>query len=378
MACQNDCARQKRPVHMLRTFFILVLCSTALNAAPKLVDVFVSRQDGFFGYRIPAIVTASDGSMVAFAEGRKNSMSDPGFAKQEVSLVTKRSTNNGATWSAMKIIETPDKFGSAGNPAPVLDRDTKRIWLFYLRCKPQRSAVKTSRPGTDDTQLGLRWSDDNGLTWSERLDITSVSRDMSSTNWKSTVVGPAGVIQDRNGRVIAPAWKLLPWQNFAIFSEDHGKTWARGGFVPGNEGGDESQLVELADGRILMDTRQGGKGLHRWFSTSNDGGKTWSTRRAGLEVTPVCCAIQRWTLKSAGDDKNRIVWTGPKGPGRSNLVARISYNECETFGPEHMLYEGPAGYSCLSKLNDGSMGVLFEREKSHFISFIKLAAGSLD
>jgi sialidase-1 len=278
----------------------------------------------------------------------------------------------------MQIIEDPGALWSAANPAPILDRDTKRIWLFYLRCKPERSAVKTSRPGTDDTQLGLRWSDDNGLTWSDRIDLTSVSRDLNSTNWKSTVVGPAGVIQDRGGRLIAPAWKLLPWQNFAIFSEDHGKTWQRGGFVPGDEGGDESMLLELADGRLLMDTRQGGKGTHRWFSTSADGGKTWSARRPGLEVTPVCCAIKRWTLKSAGDDKNRIVWTGPKGPGRSNLVARVSYDESKTFGPEHMLYEGSAGYSCLSKLNDGTMGVLFEREKSHFISLLQLPARSLD
>jgi hypothetical protein len=260
----------------------------------------------------------------------------------------------------------------------VLDRDTKRVWLFYLRGKPGRSAVKTARPGTDDIQLALRWSDDNGVTWSKRIDLTTVSRDMSSTNWQGTVVGPGGAIQDRTGRLIAPAWKVFPWQNFAIFSEDHGKTWQRGGFVPGDEVCDESQLVELADGKTLIDMRQGGKGTHRWLATSSDGGKTWSKRRPGLEVSPVCCAIERWTLKSAGDDKNRVVWTGPKGPGRSNLVARVSYDECQTFGLEHILCEGSAAYSDLCKMKDGSMGVLFERENYKLISFIKLPPRSLD
>jgi sialidase-1 len=357
---------------------ICLLACVAAQAAPKPVDVFVSGQDGFFGYRIPAIQTAADGSLLAFAEGRKNNMSDPGMPKQEVHLVMKRSTDGGLTWSAMKTIEKPDELGSAANPVPVLDRDTKRIWLLYLRSKPGRSVVKTARPGSDDIQLESRWSDDNGVTWTGPIDLTSVSRDMSSTNWKGTVVGPGGAIQDRKGRLIAPAWKLLPWQNLAIFSEDHGKTWQRGGFVPGEEVCDESQLVELADGKVLFDMRQGGKGTHRWLATSSDGGKTWSKRRPGLEVTPVCCAIERWTLKSAGDDKNRIVWVGPKGPGRSNLVARVSYDECKTFGHEHMLCEGSTAYSDLCTLKDGSMGVLFERENYKFISFIKLPPKSLD
>ncbi|MGZ4963828.1 MAG: sialidase family protein [Limisphaerales bacterium] len=365
-------------MHKLKIAFLAIIACASINAAPKPVDVYVSGTDGYAGYRIPAIETAADGSLLAFAEGRKNNMADPGFPKQTVDLVVKRSTNNGTSWSAMKVIEAPGELWSAGNPAPILDRDTKRIWLLYLRSKPERSAVKTARPGTDDVQLAARWSDDNGVTWSDRIDLTSVSRNLSDTNWKSTVVGPAGVIQDRKGRFVAPAWKLLPWQHLAIYSEDHGKTWHRGDFVPGNEGGDESQAVELADGRILMDMRQGGKGPHRWFSTSSDGGKTWSKCRPGLEVTPVCCAIKRWTLQSAGDDKNRILWTGPKGPGRSNLVARVSYDECETFGPEHMLYEGPAAYSSITLLKDKSAGILLEREKYHLISFIKLEPKSLD
>jgi hypothetical protein len=359
------------------TALLTFACAIA-NAGPQTVDVFTSGQDGFFAYRIPALQTASDGSLLAFAEGRKNSMSDPGYPKQEISLVMKRSTDGGSTWSAMTIIENPVPFGSAANPAAVLDRNTKRIWLFYIRCKPGRRATKTARPGTDDTQIALRWSDDNGVNWSDRIDITSVSRDMSSTNWNSTVVGPGGAIQDHTGRLIAPAWKTMPWQNLAIFSEDHGKTWQRGGFIPGDEVCDESQVVELADGKILIDDRQGGKGTHRWFSTSSDGGRTWSKRRPGLEAPPVCCAIERWTMKSAGDDKNRIVWTGPKGPGRSNFVARVSYDECQTFGPEHMLYQGSAAYSDLCKLKDGSMGVLFERDKYTLISFVKLTPGSLD
>jgi len=79
-------------------------------------------------------------------------------------------------------------------------------------------------------------------------------------------------------------------------------------------------------------------------------------------VTPVCCAIERYTLKSAGDDRDRIVWTGPVGPGRNKLVVRTSYDEGQTFTNERRISDEPAAYSDLSILKDKSVGVLWERE----------------
>ena len=46
---------------------------------PIHVDVFVSGTDGYFAYRIPAIETSPDGSLLAFAEARKYNLDDPGF-----------------------------------------------------------------------------------------------------------------------------------------------------------------------------------------------------------------------------------------------------------------------------------------------------------
>lgn len=40
--------------------------------------VFVSGEDGYHTYRIPAIVRANDGALLAFCEGRKNGTSDHG------------------------------------------------------------------------------------------------------------------------------------------------------------------------------------------------------------------------------------------------------------------------------------------------------------
>jgi sialidase-1 len=340
------------------------------------VDVYTSGEDGYQIYRIPAIETALDGSLLAFAEARKYGGSDPGYGKQDIDLVLKRSTDGGRTWSPMKIIEDPGELWSAANPTTIVDRQTARVWVIYLRSKPERSTA-TSRPGTDDMQTLARSSADHGLTWSEPIDLTQVARDDHDPTWQASVVGPGGAIQMRSGRLVAPVWKVKPYGVFAIFSDDHGQTWQRGALAPGDRGGNEDQLVELADGRLLLDIRQSG-GPHRWVATSEDGGQTWSAPRAGEAVTPVACAIERLTLQSAGDDRNRILWTGPRGPGRKTLVARISEDEGQTFPAERLIADEPAAYSDLTLLPDKSAGVLWERGNYRFITFTRLSLEFLE
>ncbi|NTW37799.1 MAG: exo-alpha-sialidase [Syntrophobacteraceae bacterium] len=360
----------KRFWNVLFSFVFTVATAVASESPLKHVDVFVSGKDGYTGYRIPAIETAPDGSLLAFAEARKFNMSDPGGKGQEIDLVLKRSTDGGATWSAMKIIEHSGEYWSSSNPATVVDRQNGRIWVFYLRCKPGRGS-REARPGTDDASNMARYSDDNGVTWSEPIDQTRVAREMADAQWRISVPGPGGAIQDRKGRLIVPMWRFAPWGSFAMFSEDHGRTWQRGELMPGSREGDEDQLVELADGRILFDIRQQ-RGPHRWQTLSSDGGRTWSEPRPGQPVTPVCCAIESYTRKSAGDDRDRILWTGPLGPGRKKLVVRTSYDDGQTFTNERVITEEPAAYSDLTILKDSSVGVLWERGGYAFITFTLL------
>jgi len=366
-----------KSVRFLSLSLVLTVAAVAWGQQPPAhVDVFFSGKDGYAGYRIPAIETAADGTILAFAEARKYNLSDPGGKGNEIDLVLKRSTDGGASWSAMKVIEHSGEFWSSANPATVVDRQNGRIWVFYLRCKPGRGSAE-ARPGTDDATNLARYSDDHGATWSEPIDQTNVARDMTDSQWRISVPGPGGAIQDRQGRLIVPMWRFAPYGAFAIFSEDRGCTWQRGRQVPAKQGGNEDQLVELADGRILLDIRQHG-GPHRWMALSSDGGRTWSEPRPGQPVTPVCCAIERYTLKSAGDDRDRILWTGPLGPGRNKLVVRTSYDEGQKFANERLIADEPAAYSDLSVLKDKSVGVLWERGNYRFITFTRLTREFLE
>ncbi len=362
-------------MHIQRFLPLAFLTVTTAFAAPTLtqVDVFTSGQDGYHTYRIPAIETAADGSLIAFAEARKYTREDPGFGRQDVDLVYKRSTDNGATWSKMAVLEDFGEEWSSANPATILDRTNGKLWVFYIRGRPKRSSL-TARPGSDDMANFARWSGDNGKTWSEPIDLTSVARDLKDPKWNVSIPGPGGAIQTSKGRLLIAFWEM-PYAAFTVYSDDHGQTWHRGQKVPTPKGplaGSENQVAELNDGRILLDMRQDEGVANRWFAESSDGGVTWTPARTGITVTAVACALERYV--PAGG-KARLLSTGPIGKERKHLVLRSSTDDGKTFGAGKTISTDFAAYSETTVLKDNSLGVLWERGTKtgyEFITFTRV------
>lgn len=324
------------------------------------VPVYTSGQEGYHTYRIPALQQTASGALLAFAEARKLNRYDAGTHDNEVHLVCKRSEDGGRTWSKLMLIEAPADHGSAANATPVLDRTTGRVWVHYLRCKLNRGA-HAARATTDDMQNFVRYSDDDGRSWSPARDLTSICRDMHDENWNVTVTGPGGsAIQNRDGRLIVPCWKI-PYGVFTLYSDDHGQSWQRSALVPQSDGS-ENQLVELEDGRILMDFRQGKQATaHRWQTISSDGGMTWSPPQPGQVVDKICCGMERWSLGLSPGDAPLIVWSGTKGPGRKDLVVRMSFDQGQTYPVEEMIGPGICAYSDLAALDGNDLGLLWEK-----------------
>ncbi|MBX3427124.1 MAG: exo-alpha-sialidase [Pirellulales bacterium] len=331
----------------------------------RAVDVFVGGV-GYANYRVPTLATALDGTLIALVEGRTGE--EPGFGG-DTDLVMKRSYDHGATWSALQVIESPRAFGEkVANPATLVDETNGRVWVLYNRYEGDLGTVD-SLPGTTNNTAWARYSDDSGATWSDAIDITAGAKDYD--NWNVVAFGPGSGIQARDGRLIVPSARWVNgWRSYAVYSDDQGMTWQRGDLTPGGNLSGEDSIVELADGSIRMDARSNNSGeVPRSNFISTDGGETWGAFIPGQTAVSVHAALQRYSLESEGDDHNRIMWTGPRGPDRNNLVVRTSYDEGNSYWRERLLYDGYSGYSDMTLLANDMTGVLFETNQARSITF---------
>ena len=128
------CSRREGcPAPLIHVLWIAILlpggaCSvspTPTLAEPDQKPIFVSGQDGYDTYRIPALLTTGQGTLLAFCEGRRGSRSDHG----DIDLLIRRSTDGGETWSRQEVI-WDDGGNTCGNPCPVVDQETGTIWLL--------------------------------------------------------------------------------------------------------------------------------------------------------------------------------------------------------------------------------------------------------
>ncbi|CAN0456884.1 unnamed protein product, partial [Hapterophycus canaliculatus] len=247
--------------------------------------VFQSGQDGYKCYRIPSVIKTNKGTLLAFAEGRVNGPGDAG----DIDLVMKRSTDHGKTWSKLTVVRDIEK--TAGNPCPVVDRETGRIVLVFCEMDSSEHHIMQ---GKSNRRVFTCYSDNDGTDWSEPVNITDAANPRSEYNWMASGPGVGIQIQHghHTGRMVIPFANSIDhdYGVHTIYSDDRGQTWHISELIPG--GCNESQLVEISNGRLLLNMRmqRNGKGK-RALSYSDDGGQTWGKLSHDDELTcPVCQA----------------------------------------------------------------------------------------
>ncbi len=323
---------------------------------PKTAAVFVSGTAGYHTYRIPSLIVSPKGTLLAFCEGRKTSRSDHG----DLDLVLRRSTDQGRTWEPMQLVyeEGGTRKVTIGNPCPVVDQSTGRIWLPFCR---------------DNDDVLLTYSDDDGLTWAKPRDITS---QVKRPGWSWYATGPGVGIQlkqgEHKGRLVIPCDHREAYNDktakmsHAFYSDDHGNTWKVGDAVAPHT--DECQVVELSDGQLEMNMRnywgrEGGRqDRHgkRAIAYSSDGGETWSDLRFDKTlIEPICQAsLIKINTDVPGD---WLLFSNPASKtDRHQLTVRLSTDGGDTWSASRLLHKGPAAYSCLCQMKDGTLGCLYE------------------
>ncbi len=368
---------------------ILAAIWVTASAAPDFHDVFTAGQDGYRSIRIPAVVVTTQGTVLAFAEGRAEA-SD----QAENDLVLKRSTDGGRTWSPLKVLQDDGRH-SLNNPTAVVERESGRVFLMYQRIpghlKEASRETATGYEGTNVYRNFLVWSDDDGLTWSSPRDVTrSTKRPVRATTVAS---GPGIGIQltrgPHAGRLLIPfnEGPFYQWNNFAVFSDDRGEKWrwgenVPGAFLPDERLGQRSQInevqfVELSDGSVRMNSRQFAGAKLRKTAISRDGGESWSAvaDMTGLQDPSCNASVLRHSFEGGAVGSGRILYSGPDATNRSNGTVCISYDDGATWPVRRVLWPGSFAYSVLTALADGTVGCLFEADSYGRIVFARFPVG---
>jgi len=360
---------------------LLAILPLLTNAQTDHVVVFRSGESGYHTFRIPAIIRADNGDLLAFCEGRKNGSGDFG----NIDIVMRRSADGGKQWGELQVVAEFNDL-QAGNPAPIIDLlnpdHPGRVWLFYNtgNCTEQQMR---ERMGLKETWY--RVSDDHGINWLPPVNITTQVHKHSGNSslpgdWRSYANTPGHALQIMNGPfkgrlVVAanhssgpPQGRFRDYRAHAFFSDDFGRTFQLSPDVE-YPGSNESMAAELGNGGILLNSRnQSGDQKFRLISRSRDAGRSWDTTYLEKNLIDPVNQGSVLTLGYAG--KNAIIAHShaQDSTRRNNLMLHISRDDGRSWKPYLVIDQAPEGaskdytaYSDLVVFQTNRLGVLFER-----------------
>ena len=319
-------------------------------------SLFISGTNKTHTFRIPAIATAINGDLIAACDARRKSSSDI-VHDREIDIVFRRSEDNGKTWTPMEVMD-PVVDGGCSDPSLIVDETTGDIFCFYNYMVNDKS--------NKEYRFYVQKSSDHGKSWGAPVDMTDKVAGPELKNAFKFITSGRG-IQTRDGKLIHNFVRV--GKGVTLFSsDDHGKSWSPMSKV---RPGDESKVVQLHDGSLMVNSRIGpGK---RFVHRSADGGKTWESEADPSLPDPRCNAcIVQYTAMQDGYKKNRLIFcNAASNSGRKNLAVRISYDGGLTWSEGRVIDTGPSAYSEITILKDGSLGVLYEpgHKEIRFVRF---------
>jgi sialidase-1 len=351
----------------------LMSTSVAAPQGVRRTHLFSSKElPAYRLYRAPAIVRTKRGDLLGFAEARA-SRSDRGT----IALVARRSRDNGATWSGLKVVLRDTVDASYANPAPIVDRTTGTIWLAHRQIRRGKSReIPVER-------IRLVHSNDEGVSWSDPIELGEAAKQANLGQERYLSPSPGHGLQLQHGKY---AGRLLfasypgresrsalargvTGRAYAVYSDDHGKTWHFG--KPTDYGG-EAHVVEATNGDVLMVIRTRGyrqDNKRKRYAWSRDGGMSWTpTGRFADVPAPVCHGSLLALPKGGFSGRPAILLLQPGGvakgrwdkSSRKDLTVWMSRDDGLTWPDSRLLHKGGAAYSDLALGSAGYIHAVYE------------------
>lgn len=215
--------------------------------------------------------------------------------------------------------------------------------------------------------LCLRWSDDNGKTWSKPKIISEY---VKNDNEAFLGVCPGrGLCIDYNNneRILFCVYDntLSQERVSTIYSDDNGLTWHRSKATDVRKKvkkTSESQLVLMPNGKVRMFSRNAYDFVA--YADSSDGGESFEVFKEDTALS-CCknCMVSFINLNRKIKGKSVVLGSYPYNTfGRKDgmlSVGLVNDDKIEWINFYHV-NEGPYAYSCLTELEDSNIGLLYE------------------
>lgn len=344
-------------------------------------------QDDVHTYRIPGLVTTNKGTLIAVYDIRKNSAVD---LQADIDVGMSRSTDGGKSWEPMKIIMDMGEWGGLpedengiGDPSILVDKITNTIWVAGIWAhsyKGQRNFTSSQQgmQPVQTSQMLLVKSEDDGITWSEPVNIT---HQIKKEAWYLMLQGPGKGITMSNGTLVFPAQfkdkEEVPHATI-IWSIDHGLTWTVGKGAKSNT--TESQVIELKDGSLMLNMRDNRNRENksdtngRSIAITKDRGNSWEEHHTSNSLLhePVCMAsLIKEEFVINGRKQEIVLFSNPASKySRRNITIKISFDDGESWPSKYytLLDSGTGrGYSCMTKIDDQHIGILYEGSRADLV-----------
>ena len=321
-------------------------------------------------WRIPAMVVlhhqkgenaSKNGRVVTMADNRFDHNGD---LPSHIDVYERHSDDNGATWSTHKMVVGTDADHALvggghgfGDVSLVECASGKIVAIMvggpgYFQSTPSNPIVPTIITSTD-----------GGDTWSTPRTLTN---ELYNTTYKEGAVQGSfagsgrGLMLQRqkneqlNGRIMfamSHRFANNNVQEYIIYSDDEGDTW-KFSTQSAYSGGDESKLVELADGTVMISVRQSGQ---RGYNKSTDGGVTWGTQAKWADISGCACNADILYV-----NKHVMLHSYPNNGSRKNLTIKASFDDGKSWSNPYVVCTPGASYSTMDVTKDGDIAIFYE------------------
>lgn len=325
--------------------------------------------DKLKNYRIPALIQLNNGHILISYDGRPNW----GDAPEPNWIIQQRSVDGGKTFQTRTIINQgrggAERVGYS-DPSYVYDAVENKLFNFHVYSKNVGFWASNTNDKDEDRNVIsaiVAVSSDNGVTWTNKS-VTSV---IKAGGIGGVFATSGNGIQKRfaphQGRLIQPFVVIENGVVRAVmlYSDDHGETWVRGATVGSSM--DENKVVELSDGRLMLNSRVSNRDTWRVIAISDDGGQTWGPTAIDhtlIDPRNNASLIQMNPNAAQGSRqaKELLFSNAASKSGRVNGSVRYSCDDGQTWPVVKVYRPGAHAYSDLAALKDGTFGVFFEAE----------------